>query len=516
MKRYYIALTALTLFIIIVIGWSQYIRYTQFYNYHKIISQHSTHTVAGSITELIRQKEHLMRLFLEHYATSFQVLIDEPDNITSLDYLSDEMREHFPDYIAFTITNQNGLPLLDDIESLVGPICMQDLQQYIQTGDFHQRIHPSPNKYHYDVVQSFHANGNTYIFFLSFNAEHLANIIGTSQAPSHQTALVLPQDDDKLLLEVLSSGARNTAIRDSYHLNPEERQLIVANKDIEGTLWRVTDSYTPELYINFMHILIKDTALYFISYSIVISILFIYLLRADKKKRVAEQHKNEFLSVVSHELRTPLTAIMGALGLATNLKKEEYDKTQSLLNIAYNHTKRLAILVNDILDMQKIESGKMSFSMQGWDILELLQESINDIASYASTKNTKIIISNTSHSIIVRCDHDRIMQVMFNLLSNAIKYGKENDTIVVSLTFPDNNTLRISVTDHGEGVPEEFRDRLFEKFSQADTTATRSTSGTGLGLSIVKSIIEAHHGRVGFESIPGKATSFYFELPLQS
>lgn len=516
MKRYYIALAALTLFIVFVISWTQYTRYIQFSDYHKIISQHSTHTVAGSIRELMLQKTHLMKLFLEHYESNFQKVIDDVNNYTRIDYLSDEIREHFPQSFAFTITDDSGRPLLEDIESLIGPICLQDLQQYIQTGKFQQRIHPGMNDYHYDVVQSFNNGGKRYIFFLSFRAEELSNIITTSQAPSHQTALILPQNDNKILLEVLSSGARNTVIRDSYYLSPSEKEQIIARENIEGTHWQVIDSYTAELYTDFIHALIKDTVLYFISYSIIISILFIYLLRADKRKRLAEQHKNEFLSTVSHELRTPLTAIMGSLGLVTNLKKDEFEKSQALLKIAYNHTKRLATLVNDILDMQKVEAGKMEFSMQEWSLQQLLQESVDDIASYAESKNARVIIRDSAQTIRLLCDYDRIMQVMFNLLSNAIKYGKDSDTILVSSTLLENNILRVTVTDHGEGIPEEFQDRIFDKFTQADASSTRSTSGTGLGLSIVKRIIEAHHGSIGFDSRPGKGTSFYFDLPALS
>lgn len=516
MKRYYVALAALSLFIIFVIGWSQYTRFVQFNSYHKIISQHTTHTVASSVQDLLLQKEHLIKLFLEHYGSSIQHIITEPENPTRLDYLTDEIHEHFPNYFAFTIADQYGKPVIEDIESQVGSICRQELQSYVATGSFQPRIHPTPYAYHYDVLQPFHIDGKPYIFFLSFHAEELGHIITTSQAPSHLSYLVLPQQDDKLLLEVLSSGARNTISRDSYLLTDEEKERIIVSKKITGTRWNIIDSYSPELYSEFMFTVIKDSLLYLTSYIIIVSILFIYLLSAEKKKRLAEQHKNEFLSIVSHELRTPLTAIMGSLGLATNFKQDEYDKSQKLLHVAYKHTQRLATLVNDILDVQKMEAGKMVYDMQEMDLFKLLHESIEGIASYASENQAVVSMGTNAESIAIIGDHARLMQVMNNLLSNAIKYGARGDTIIVSSTVMDNGFVRVSVSDHGDGIAKDFQTHLFEKFTQADASTTRSVSGTGLGLSIVKSIIKAHQGSVGFYTAEKKGTSFYFDLPLLS
>jgi signal transduction histidine kinase len=513
MKRYFISLAALVLIISIIIAWSHYTRYRQFHDYHSIIAEHSTQAVASSINDMIEQRERLIRVFVNHHREIIEQIIRQPDAQASLDYLSEEIAEYFPNYFTFTITDVEGRLLLEDIESLVGTVCLQDLKEYMHSGMQRQRVHPSPHGYHFDVVTPFRAHNKTYMFFVSFHTSLLGKILSAAQGHDHRLYLAMPTDEGGMLLEALASGARDTEIRDSYILTEEEQNRTLSSRSIDNTRWIVIDSYTDELYSSFIAGLVTDSAVYLGSFIIVISILSLYLLRAERRKRIAEKHKDEFLSIISHELRTPLTAINGSLSLLNNLKDDNAERRVSLLQMAISNTSKLTSLVNDILDLQKMEAGKMQYHMMSIHLHELLEDAIRDIASYASETGAQIESRYLNEDPIIIGDKSRLMQVMYNLISNAIKYGAKNDTILVTTNRVDNNHIRVAIIDHGQGIPERFKHRLFEKFTQADSSASRKFTGTGLGLSIVKSIIEEHHGSVGFYSDTGSGSTFYFDLP---
>ena len=234
-----------------------------------------------------------------------------------------------------------------------------------------------------------------------------------------------------------------------------------------------------------------------------------------------DRMKSEFVSTVSHELRTPLTSIRGSLGLVwSGIAGALPEKAQALVGIAKNNCERLIRLINDILDSEKIESGKMRFEMQTLELEPLLEQSIADNEGMANQQQVRLVLRKKSasfrsqHLVRVNVDADRLMQVLANLLSNAIKFsppGSEVETVIRS----NGSRVRVEIRDHGPGIPEAFKKRIFQKFSQADSSDTRQKGGTGLGLSISRALIERMNGTIGF-STPGPGqpgTVFYFELP---
>ncbi|MDH5484510.1 MAG: PAS domain S-box protein [Gammaproteobacteria bacterium] len=231
----------------------------------------------------------------------------------------------------------------------------------------------------------------------------------------------------------------------------------------------------------------------------------------DRKKM--EKIKNEFISTVSHELRTPLTSIRGSLGLLNGGAVGELpEQAREMLKIASNNTERLLILINDILDIQKIESGNMAFDFKPLKLTEFLEQALIDNKAYGDQYGVSFKLTQTTEHIQVFADRSRLMQVMSNLLSNAAKFSSAGDTIEITSAI-HKDSVRISVTDHGPGIPLEFQPRLFEKFSQSDSSDTRQKGGTGLGLSISKLIAEQHGGRIGFISQQGIGSCFYIDLP---
>lgn len=241
---------------------------------------------------------------------------------------------------------------------------------------------------------------------------------------------------------------------------------------------------------------------------------FVAVVRDITERKKNDRLKNEFISIVSHELRTPLTAISGALGLlAGGVLGPLPEKAQEMVSIASKNSQRLSYLINDLLDMEKLVAGKMHFDLQPQALLSVVQQSIEAHQPYGSERNVKINLSGQLPHVRVKVDGQRLLQVLANLLSNAIKYSPDNGEVDVHMAA-DQGHVRLSVTDHGPGIPAEFHRRIFQKFSQADSSDTRQRGGTGLGLAITKELVERMHGSIGFTSTKGEGASFYIDFPI--
>ena len=226
-----------------------------------------------------------------------------------------------------------------------------------------------------------------------------------------------------------------------------------------------------------------------------------------------DRMKSEFVSTVSHELRTPLTSIRGSLGLLSGgLAGALPDKAKGLIEIAKNNCERLIRLINDILDIEKIESEKMVFKSTPIDLTAFIEQALKANEGFANQYRTQLRVTAALPDARVNGDQDRLIQVMTNLISNACKFSPPDSTVDIALTRAD-GFIRIAVIDHGPGISEEFTARIFQRFSQADSTDTKQKGGTGLGLAISKTIVEHLGGQMGFESELGKGSSFYFTLP---
>jgi len=231
-------------------------------------------------------------------------------------------------------------------------------------------------------------------------------------------------------------------------------------------------------------------------------------------QKESERVKNEFISTVSHELRTPLTSIRGSLGLIVGgAGGEMSEQHKSLVNIAANNTERLLLLINDILDIEKIEAGKLRFEFKRFDIVRLVQQCIADNAGMEEEYGIHYQIAESLPSIFINGDKNRMHQVITNLLSNAAKFSHQNGTVETDIQ-EHNGLVRVSIIDHGIGISSKFMPKLFDKFTQADSTDVRKNAGTGLGLSISKAIIEKHQGKLFAESELGQGTSFHIDLPV--
>lgn len=241
---------------------------------------------------------------------------------------------------------------------------------------------------------------------------------------------------------------------------------------------------------------------------------FVAALRDISHRKRAERMKSEFVATVSHELRTPLTSIGGSLALlAAGIVGELNERSAQLVAIAHSNCERLIRLINDLLDIEKIESGKMEFDMRRMMLGPLVQRTVSANLQFAHDHQVVLEAGLPPWPQCVLGDPDRLEQVLTNLISNAVKFSPPGQTVIVT-TVQREQRVRLEVRDRGSGVPEHFRDRIFTKFAMADGSDARARGGTGLGLAIVREIAERHGGTAGFEDRPGGGSIFHVELPL--
>ena len=229
------------------------------------------------------------------------------------------------------------------------------------------------------------------------------------------------------------------------------------------------------------------------------------------RDREVDRMKTEFISTVSHELRTPLTSIKASMALLLDGNAGLDEEAAELLQVSKRNADRLVRLVNDILDVSKIEAGRLQLDLKEHEVAPLCAEAASGIAGFAQKVAVQVRPSIAPALPRVRADWDRVVQVLTNLLSNALKFSPRGGEVDLEVSARAGGVL-FAVRDRGPGIPEEFRDKLFTRFAQSDR-AKREQEGTGLGLAISRALVLAHGGEIWVESEPGRGASFFFTLP---
>lgn len=501
-----------------ILGWIVNARLDAFQQYHHNIGHESLIGVEKQVAFYIAEKQRMVELFAHDHIEQIRGLVANPDNDALHEKFGKELTRYFPDRFAFTVTDNDGTPRFEDFDGLISGLCLSDVKQFSASGlIYHPYIHPNSEGYHFDIMVHYSEGENEGIFYVSFLADVLSNIINSIQAPDHQIMLVLPQRED--LIEVIAEGARNHWVRDDYRLSAEEHARIYLRRDIKGTRWQAIDFHRAGLHTSYRNKLLTESILIMLVFITIALLLVIRLRREELQRESAEQQKQALMSVVSHEFRSPTSVIKSALDLiaesdagGVNIDSKQY------IDIALSNTSRLLLLVDDFLDIQKIESGNLKFNKQECQLSSVVTDAVEVNKLYADRFAVHYELKKPFANELVYCDKHRIEQVLTNFLSNAAKYGGNNDTIEVAVTRMDNH-LRVSVTDHGPGIPKKFQSRVFEKFAMAYAPKKdQKVKSSGLGLSIAKAIIEQHEGTIGFDTETDTqlktGTTFWFELPI--
>jgi len=225
-----------------------------------------------------------------------------------------------------------------------------------------------------------------------------------------------------------------------------------------------------------------------------------------------EKMKSEFIATVSHELRTPLASILGAIGVLAGKTSETADSASGLLAVAHRNCHRLVHIVNDILDIEKLEAGKMVYEQKPFDVCALVEQTIEANRCFAQNHGVYLRLEPPLEQALSFGDANRLGQAITNLVSNAVKFSPRGGEVVIAVVSADDD-VRISVRDYGSGIPDDYKSRVFEKFVQVDASDTRAKGGTGLGLPIAKQIILHLGGDLWIEDAPGGGSVFLVTLP---
>jgi signal transduction histidine kinase len=233
------------------------------------------------------------------------------------------------------------------------------------------------------------------------------------------------------------------------------------------------------------------------------------------ERKAVEQMKDQFVSLVSHELRTPLTSIRGSLGLlAGGVLGQVPERGQRMLDIAVNNTERLLRLINDILDLERMQSGRIQMERVDSDLTSLMTQSGDVMRAMAEGAGVEVEVQPLAAHLCA--DPDRIIQALTNLLSNAIKFSPRGGNVRLRAVRCGDASVRIEVRDQGRGIPADKLEHVFERFQQVEADDARAKGGTGLGLAICRTIVEQHAGRIWAESTLGAGTTMIVELPASS
>ena len=512
-KTYFIFLL-LIFSIITILVWSGINRINDFSEYHQLIGKNSSRNVSESISQFITERKRLIHVFADEHKELIEKSALNPNNEDIKAELQLEVKKYFPEYFSFTITDKNGVPFYDDFDGLIGDLCLSDIKTFLNNKTANPRVHPHHDVYHYDLLAAINLEKKGYIFFISFPADEISTYLKSAQAIGHKTILVLKDLDN--IIEITTDGARNKNFREDYRLTEVELSQLLSESSVLGTLWTVYDLHEANLFSDFSKKIIFESILILIAFFLVGILLFSLLKREEKKRIKAEAAKSEFVAIVSHELRTPLTSINGAIKLIENeVLGPINNEIKNYLKMASNNIDRLSGIVDDILDVKKMETGEFKLYRENISLVKVVEQAIFENDDYASKFGSEFELITPEKDYLVYGDKDRLLQVMTNLLSNAVKYGAENDHIKIYFKETAKN-IQVNIEDHGNGIDVKDKNILFEKFTQIHSRKSEIVKGTGLGLNITKNIIEKHDGMISFKPGSEGGTIFYIILPLHN
>ena len=510
-KTYFWFVVGIIGLLAVFLVWTQRARINDFEEYHDFIALESVSAVSEEVSRFVMERNRFVQVFANQHIEAIRAVAKNRYNERDYDRLHRLIKEYFPNHFAFTVANSEGIPYFENFDGLVAESCRADIRSFAEKKYYYPYIHPNAEGYHFDVMTKY-GDGEG-VLFISFHVDNLAAILKAAQTPGHKLMLTYPALSN--LIEVLADGARNVVMRSDYHLSDEEKERMMINMPVTGTRWDVVDLSDPDLFNNFRNQLYIESIIIFSVFLFAGTFMVIRLRREELHRVTVEKQKQELMGVISHEFRTPAAAIHNSLNLIARKTGGPIDEeVKNLVDIASSNTHRLLSLVNDFLDLQKLESGKLEFNKRVCQLRPILERAVTNNKMYAQQFGVTYWINDTTESVRINCDPDRIEQVLANLLSNAAKYGANNDVIEILVAKPTPVKVRVSVIDHGNGIPDNIRDHVFEKFVMARTEKSGTVRSSGLGLSISKAIIEEHDGTIDFESRLREGTTFYFDLPV--
>ncbi len=491
--------------------WNGIKQYYDFVSYQKTISFNSVTNAAGEINRYLRDTNRLVALFVNDNLEAIKEFSDKPDIESKIyQHLDKNVARYFPNHFAFTITDNHGEAYITHFEGKIGELCVADLNSYLKNDILLTRIHPNNIAHHFDVITKWSAGNKSGLFFVSFLTENLGRLINLAQIPKHNIIVVNPKFE--YLIELTKDGSRINLDRDNYRLSTSELKNKLAQVNIPNTLWLVIDLVDDELFSDYLFKIILNSSLMLI-FVLIIGISIVYLLKITQKVLLNEEkYKNNFILTVNHELRTPLASVIGSLDLIRKgVTGQINDKSLDLIEVAISNSLQLKLLVDDLLDIQSIVYDIVKYYKKPCELKAFIKPCIASIQTHDNKIQCNFNQTIVEKEIFIFIDERRVSHAIRNLLKNAVRNAKDNSIEVFVEKISD--SIRISVTDHGDGIPENFQGIIFDQLMTLEQQANNNYMDVGVGLNLVKKIIEAHNGSVSFITKQGQGSTFYIDIP---
>ena len=506
----------------VVLLWSASTREQEYLQSQRNLVENSVVGAASQITLKVSELRQTIKLFAQKEAVLLKHIAENPEDTVAYDSLVNTVKAEFPNAIAITIANKHGHPYIEDFDGFILDICKKDIKKFSASRYIPDIfIHPNPLAYHFDIMVKVDIGLNEQsIFFVSFSPEVISAILNNSELYAHK--LILIKKDSDGLIEITSKGGRNLLPAEQLRISGDDMQKIVYRQAVANTVWKLVDipvndyvsKYSQDIWFNTYVI---------IAVLILSNVLLLFLMsRAEKKAQVktesairdkaaaeyANRAKSNFLANMSHEIRTPLTSIIG-YGETLLRSDQSMEERVNSVNTIISSSEHLLSLINDILDVSKIEAGKLQIEQVKESPFKLIGEVNDIIAGQAARKGLKFTINYEfplpQH---IYSDYIRIKQILLNLCSNAIKFTEQGYVYVTVKYDTGSDLLYFVVRDSGIGLSKESQRKVFESFTQADSSTTRKYGGTGLGLTLSKQLAALLGGDILVESELGAGSAF--------
>ena len=490
--------------------------------YHKDLAVHVSETAAGEIDLLLSELRRGVGIFSDGYTELLSSMVDQPENELLQQKFSERLAHHFQDYLAFTLADMDGQVIVDDFGVDIGDLCRAELLRFADDHvSISSIIHPGPRHYHFDIRLTWRDQGREAIILVTFRPQAIARLLASDQPPGHQ--LMIVRADNPELIEVNATGSRELLDGEKF-LGPddlERRDHYGGLSAVKHANWLVLDMPEAGLLEKIRTTMAVQLGIVGVGFfaSIILVLKLIHrrrefdtaLLEARNEAERLSQSKSEFLANMSHEIRTPMNAVLGfaRIGIRENRGRKSGVYFQRILGAG----EHLLGVINDILDISKIEAGKLTVKPKPFDFNDVINKAYSFVASMAREKSLSYAVkTDPDHPEWVLGDAQLLQQILVNLLSNAVKFTEQGG-VQMQVTREDGDTL-VRVIDTGIGMSKVQQSRLFKPFEQGDGSTTRRYGGTGLGLAICNNLVGLMDGDIGVESQEGNGTSVTIRLPL--